>query len=104
MNTNRIVLLFALLSTGCAHLDPLGSPSQQARLEDVEYSADYPTRSGVICRELAGSTSIYGVDGAARGARCLEVGPDPFTGCMKWEFPGGRYLSAGCYREEKSEP
>lgn len=104
MQIKRIALVVSFLSmTGCAHFDPLGSPSQQARLDDVEYSADYTTRSGVICRELTGQANIHGVDGAARGVRCLDIGPDPFEGCLKWEFPGGRYLSTGCYKEEKSE-
>lgn len=79
------------LQSGCAHLDPLGTPSKGKKGE-----ADYDTRGGVICRELSGNITATTVDAYGQGFRCLDVGENPVEGCIKYTDGRFNYTSPGC--------
>lgn len=94
------ILMAILLGslTGCAALDPLGSPKLQQRDPNATYTPDYPTRAGIICRELNGTATVRDVQGAGRGFRCMKVGSEDMQGCFKWGGAGAgfSYESPGC--------
>lgn len=79
------------LMSGCAHLDPLGTPAKGTKGE-----ADYETRGGVICRELSGNVGTTGVEAYGQGFRCLDVGKQKVEGCIKYTDGRFNYTSPGC--------
>lgn len=79
------------LSSGCAHLDPLGTPAKGEKGQ-----ADYDTRGGIICRELSGNVGTTGVEAYGQGFRCLDVGTKTVEGCIKYTDGRFNYTSPGC--------
>lgn len=95
----HFLLLVLVALTGCASVDPLGSPKLQARDPEMTYSPDFPVQSGIICREVTGQADIQGgVKGTVRGVRCQKIGEKDLEGCLKWggEGAGFSYRSPGC--------
>ncbi len=100
----RLLPLVLVALTGCASLDPLGSPKLQARDPEVTYTPDFPVQSGVICREVTGQANVRGeVNGTVRGVRCQKIGTKDLEGCLKWggEGAGFSYESPGCNKPDE---
>lgn len=82
-----------VILTGCAGLDPLGSPAQHPETGE----RDYTTRGGVICRELTGNVQGAGFgDAHGGGFRCLDVGENAPEGCIQYNDGRFSYTSPGC--------
>lgn len=86
-----LVIVGALIMSGCAHLDPLGTPAKGEKGQ-----ADYDTRGGVICRELSGNVGTTGVEAYGQGFRCLDVGEKAVEGCIRYTDGRFNYTSPGC--------
>lgn len=86
-----LVIVGALFLSGCAHLDPLGTPAKGEKGQ-----ADYDTRGGVICRELSGNVGTTGAEAYGHGFRCLDVGENPVEGCIKYTDGRFNYMSSRC--------
>lgn len=86
-----LVIVGALIMSGCAHLDPLGTPAKGEKGQ-----ADYDTRGGVICRELSGNVGTTGVEAYGQGFRCLDVGEKSIEGCIRYTDGRFNYTSPGC--------
>lgn len=91
-----ILICITLLATGCAAIDPLGSPKLQERDQDATLSSDFSVKAGVICRDLTGEASTQGVSGQAQGGRCQEVGDEELKGCFKYNSGRLTYESPAC--------
>lgn len=86
------VSVLALVS-GCASIDPLGSPAKNPETGQ----ADYPTRGGIICREIMGGLEgVEYVNAQGQGFRCLDVGEQSIEGCVTYDDGRFSYKSAGC--------
>ena len=92
-----LVIFGALFLSGCASLDPLGSPA--AKLIEPKGEPDYPTRGGVICREIAGTADVVEITGSVAGFRCLDVGEQSVEGCVQYNDGRFSYQSPGCDAE-----
>lgn len=86
-----LVIVGALAMSGCAHLDPLGTPAKGEKGQ-----ADYNTRGGVICREISGNVGTTGVEAYGQGFRCLDVGEKAVEGCIRYTDGRFNYTSPGC--------
>lgn len=88
-----LVGISGILISGCANLDPLGSPAKDPETGEP----DYPTRGGVICRELHGSVNAEAYAQAqGAGFRCLDVGEQAPEGCIQYDDGRFSYTSPGC--------
>lgn len=86
-------LILAISISGCASVDPLGSPAKDPETGQ----ADYPTRGGVICRELVGTINAEQYAQAqGAGFRCLDIGESGIEGCVQYDDGRFSYTSKGC--------